>query len=62
MGDGGEWAGGFGFVVVWVGEVGAGFAVGFGVAEVALPFAQGEVAGEAIAALCSYHRFMGMVL
>ena len=39
------------FVVVWVGEVGAGFAVGFAVAEVALPFAEGEVAGESGAGL-----------
>ena len=30
MGEGGEWAGGFWLVVVWVGEVGVGLAVGFG--------------------------------
>ena len=51
MGDGGKWASRLWLVVVWVGEVGAGFAVGFAVAEVASPFAQGEVAGEAIAGL-----------
>ena len=54
MGDGGKGASSFWLVVVWVGEGGAGFAVGFGACRgsvairTALLIVQSEVAGEAI--------------